>query len=459
MHDSDDPILPEERDRLFARFTSHMPCALAVSGGSDSTALAVLFADWLRQTGQDPAQHTVVSVNHGLRPESKDETWQVHELALRLGYRSETILVLWDGDRPRTGVQAAARDKRYRLFDSYMRQHHIALLLTGHTLDDQAETLLMRLARGSGLDGLSAMAPISRLEESGAGGTDADVSAPRWIGRPFLNVPKARLRATLKARGVAWIEDPSNRAPEFERSRLRAARPHLDALRLTDAMLALSARRLLRVRRALDRVVERFCDPEAGAVRVEACGVVAIDRDRLREAGEEIALRVLDAAVVAAGGCSEPVPLSRLEAIAGAICGGTAPSRWTLARALITAEEPTVTVEREPGREQLPALTVAPGTTALWDGRFRVRVAPGACEAPLAVCALGAAALRDLRRRGAIAADAPAGAATKVPSVWREAALLAVPPLGFWQPPLDRAAIDATFVGMAGIGAHRPRWR
>jgi tRNA(Ile)-lysidine synthase len=444
---SDDPIRPEELDGLFAPLAPHLPCVLAVSGGSDSTALMVLFADWLRQRGEEPARHTVVSVDHGLRPEARDETCKVRELALELGYRYETLLIVWGEEKPQTGIQAAARERRYRLIGEYMRRHRIGLLLTGHTRDDQAETLLMRLARGSGLDGLSGIAPIAPLGDAGL------------IARPLLAVPKARLRATLRARGMVWIEDPSNRAPEFERSRLRAARAKLDALGLTDAMLALSARRLLRARRALDRTVERFCDPEAGIVAVDACGIVAVDRARLREAGEEIALRVLDAAIVAAGGSEEPVPLSRLEAIAAAIYGGTAPGRWTLARALVTAEEATVTVEREPGRGPLPELTMASGTSALWDGRFRVTVAPGLCETPLKVGALGAATLRELRRRGAVAADPTARAAAMVPSVWREAALLAVPPLGFWQPPHDRAAIDATFVGIAEIAARRPRSR
>jgi tRNA(Ile)-lysidine synthase len=327
-----------------------------------------------------------------------------------------------------------------------MRAHGLRLLLTAHTRDDQAETLIMRLARGSGLDGLSAMAPIAPLGDCGAGATQA--CGELQIARPLLDVPKARLRATLSARGIAWIEDPANSAPEFERSRLRAARAGLNALGLTDARLARSAARLLRARRALERVVERLCDPDAGAVEVDACGIIAIDRTRLRQAGEEIALRVLQAAIGAAGGCAEPVPLSGLEAIAAPLCGSGVSGGWTLARALITADEASVTVEREPGRRPLPELTVLPGTSVLWDGRFRASVAPDFSGGPVQVRALGKAALRDLRRHGAVAAGLPPRAAAMVPSVWQAGELIAVPPLRHWRAPRLREAIEATFIGM-----------
>ena len=174
--------------------------------------------------------------------------------------------------------------------------------------------------------------------------------------------PRARLRATLQARGIAWIEDPSNQSPEFERPRLRAARAHLDEPGLTDAMLALSATRLLRARRALDRVVGEFCSPDAGAVVVDPCGYVTIDRARLQAAEEEIALRVLGRVIAAAGGSDEQVSLAKLETIvASLLAAGLGTTRWTLARAMITASDQTVTVEREPGREPLPRLELCCG--------------------------------------------------------------------------------------------------
>lgn len=447
MDDNRDPIRPDELDGLFARFASLGHCALAVSGGSDSTALMVLFADWLHRHARSAGSCTVLTVDHGLRASSADEARAVAASAAELGYRH--AILAWEEAKPRAGIQAAARSARYRLMGGYMRAHGIGLLLTAHTRDDQAETLLMRLARGSGIDGLAAMVPLSPLGERGPGDTAGD--GERWIGRPFLDVPKACLRATLEERGTRWMEDPSNIAPEFERARLRAARGHLDALGLTSEMLALSAARLARARRAIEGMVDGFCDSRAGAVRVDACGVVLIERAHLREAAEEIALRVLERALLAAGGSAERVPLAKLEAVVAAVRGlrAAAPGRWTLARALITAEPSVLRVEREPGREPPPEMSVAPGTTAVWDGRFRVTVA-AAFPGPVQVRALGQAGFRDLRRRARAADGAPAGAAATGPSIWHRGRLIAVPQLRYWAPPFTGEDIGAAFVGIAG---------
>jgi tRNA(Ile)-lysidine synthase len=197
-------------------------------------------------------------------------------------------------------------------------------------------------------------------------------------------------------------------------------------------------------------MVDGLCDPRAGAVRVDACGMVLIERAPLREAAEEIALRVLERAVLAAGGSAERVPLAKLESVVAAVRGlrVAAPGRWTLARALITAEPSALRVEREPGREPLPEIAVAPGTTAVWDGRFRVTVA-AAFPGPVQVRAVGQAGLRNLRRRAPAADGAPDRAAAAGPSIWHEGRLVAVPPLRYWAPPFTGKDIGAAFVGIA----------
>ena len=133
------------------------------------------------------------------------------------------------------------------------------------------------------------------------------------IVRPLLGVAKARLRATLEQRGVGWIEDPSNQSPAFERTRWRAARGHLEALGLSDEMLASSARRLSRARTALDVVTDDLCGEKAGLVLTDPCGLFRIDRERLRRAPEEIALRVIGRCIAAPGGLGAPVSLAKLE--------------------------------------------------------------------------------------------------------------------------------------------------
>src|SRR5215475_13930549 len=210
------PIEAEALAQLFGRLPAGHRLALAVSGGSDSTALMVLFAEWLSARALSPAEVLVLTVDHGLRLDSGAEAQWVARLATTLGYRH--AILPWLGPKPVTGIQAAARAARYGLLAQAMHAAGRDHLLTAHTADDQAETLLMRLARGSGLDGLAAMAPLTPLEVSLAPG-----QGPIFLARPLLAVAKARLEAALQARGHGWLADASNTAAQFERSRLRAA--------------------------------------------------------------------------------------------------------------------------------------------------------------------------------------------------------------------------------------------
>ena len=456
MTSTDHPIGPDELDGLFGRLglSAGRPCALAVSGGADSMALMVLFAEWLAQRRLDACPHTVLTVDHALRPQSGAEAHAVGHRARALGLRH--AILAWEGAKPATGIQAAARQARYRLMRAHMRAHRIGLLLTAHTRDDQAETVLMRLARGSGLDGLAGMAPVSSMDmwlTDDAVAADAQV-----LARPLLDVPKARLIATLRARDVPWIEDPSNHAPAHERPRLRARRAERDALGLTDAMLAVSARRLLRARRTLDDMAERLCESAGGAVAVDPCGSFTLDRARLREAGEDIALRVLGRVIAAAGGSGAPVPLARLETMAEELCAADAKAagRWTLARAMITATQAAVIIEREPPRGALPELTLTPGAKVLWDGRFRVEVGPNPAGGSVQVRPLGEAALTRLRTLGMGATAAPTRVAAMVPAFWREDRLVAVPPLAYWAAPEDRERLAAEFIGIGNSKRRGP---
>jgi tRNA(Ile)-lysidine synthase len=458
MPSASQPIRPDEIEGLFGflAFALEGSCALAVSGGADSTAMMLLFADWLAQRGADSSRHWVLTVDHGLRPESGAEARAVANAAAALGFRH--AILDWAGAKPATGIQAAARSARYRLMREHMRAHGVGLLLTAHTQDDQAETVLMRLARGSGVDGLSGMAPLSSMDTAV---DDAAAPVTLHIARPLLDVPKARLIATLRARDQSWIEDPSNQAPAQERARLRARRQQRDELGLADAMLALSARRLSRSRRTLDLIAERFCDPSGGAVAVDPCGFFTVHRTRLQEAGEDIALRVLGRAIAAAGGSDEPVPLAGLEAVLEEFFAAdpSTPRRWTLARAMVTATGTALTVEREPPRQPLPEATLAAGQKVLWDGRFQLAAGPDLAGGPIEIRALGDSGLAELRRRGAIATACPARAAALVPAFRRGDQIVAVPSLSYWAAPEDRAALEASFIGIGNSGpdARLPR--
>lgn len=435
-----EPYTPLDPDEVAILFGAHRErlrrrCALAVSGGSDSTALMVLFADWLRSEGSELGPYTVLTVDHRLRPESGSEARAVAVQAEALGFAH--AILTWEDPKPSSGLQAAAREARYRLMRAYLRAHGVRTLLTAHTLDDQAETFLMRLARGSGLDGLSAMAPVVSTSAVGD-------PLPIEIVRPLLDVPKARLRATLKTRGMAWAEDPSNQSPAFERVRLRAAREHLKALGLTDSMLATSARRLRRVREVVTDLADQYFDPAAGAVQVHPCGFFRLDRARM-PAASEIFLRVLGRCIALAGGSDEWVPLAKLEAIVAAVHAGGRTGTWTLARAMVTATEDAIDVEREPGREPLPRLVLRAGGEALWDGRFRVGVAKD-LGGEFEVRALEAQDLAELRGRGACLQ--PARRLQLAPSFWSGGELRAVPCAHFWQEASLQRSLYSEFTGL-----------
>jgi tRNA(Ile)-lysidine synthase len=322
----------------------------------------------------------------------------------------------------------------------YLATHGIATLLTGHTRDDQAETLLMRLARGSGLDGLAGIAPAMDLPAVPGG-------AAVRILRPLLDLPKSRLEATLRQRGITWVEDPSNQSPAYERSRLRAARAALDAVGLTSETLAASARRLRRARAAVDAMAVEACGEASGVVRSDRCGFFSIDRRRLGRAPEEIFLRIIGRCIRAAGGADAPVSLSRLEALVAELRSRPALERghWTLARAHIIADGEHLRIEREPGRAPLPVLAVAGGAAVVWDGRFAIETAPR-LQGGLEVRALGSEGVREVARAGQT--PARSRALRLVPAFWREGRLVAVPCVDFWAEAELRGQISATFLGL-----------
>jgi len=440
MSDISASIEPDDLDGLFARFFAdrpHVRTALAVSGGSDSTALMALMAEWIARTGRSFASCTVLTVDHRLRPGSAAEADAVARQASALGL-GHAILV-WQGDKPASGLQVAARRARYRLMADYALAHDIGLIVTAHTEDDQAETLLMRLARGSGLDGLGAMAPLAPLQDG----------EPLLIARPLLEVPKARLQAYLRRRGIGWIEDPSNASPIFERVRLRAAKSALEGIGLTPGMLSLSARRLRQVRAALDRWVADVLDPRAGIVEVHPCGFFDVDRSKLTALPDEIVSRVFAHAVAAAGGAGQPVPLAGVEAILAELAS-TPTGAWTLARARVAAAPERLLIEREPGRDALPTLLLVPGSVAVWDGRFRVSTGHR-CEGAVEVRALGVEGVRELRARVDVATRLPVASLRATPSFWRGIDLLAVPPLDF-RSGAEAGELRATFLALAGSG-------
>jgi len=321
---------------------------LAVSGGPDSTALLWLAARW-RDGQEHPPKLIAVTVDHGLRTESAREARAVKRLARKLKVEHRTLR--WTGQKPQSGIQEAARGARYRLLGAAARAARARYVVTAHTQDDQAETVLFRLLRGSGVAGLRGMTPVAALPGP------ARQSEPRLL-RPLLTVPKSRLLAALAAADIAFADDPSNRDPRFARPRLRELMPQLAAEGLTVQRLAVLSRRIGRVEVALDdalnKALMRFVPgpwPEKGPVTIEVAAFAGL--------AEEIALRLLGRLIEWTGN-EGPVELGKLEALCAsldppvydALLEPGTPGRFrrTLAGALITLSGGRLTVERAPSR-------------------------------------------------------------------------------------------------------------
>jgi len=384
--------------------------ALAVSGGADSVALMRFVHRWQSLTETSATAIVVLTVDHGLRAESGLEAACVERAAEALGFEHTTLA--WEGDKPASGLQAAARRARYDLLSAYAQAHDIGCIATAHHLDDQAETLLMRLRRGSGVDGLAAI-PRHGL----------------WAGvrlfRPLLDFPKSRLIASLQAAGQGWLEDSSNRSQDYERNRIRQMLDQLEGLGFARDRLALTARRMRRAQLALDRGAERFLSE---AAQLDHAGLITLDLAAFRNAPEETVLRALSRALMAVGGSPEPPRLNKLETLVEALRSDSGPSR-TLAGCRIVPARGRIRLFREPGRNGLPEMSLPPGELRLWDRRFRVGVSGG--DGPLTVRALGRQGFAELRRQLDVGPAMGSDIASGLASFWRGRELIAVPHLGY----------------------------
>jgi tRNA(Ile)-lysidine synthase len=333
--DDQSPISAQDAKTLFADWKAAPALVLAVSGGPDSIALMWLAARWRRALSQGP-ELIAVTVDHGLRPEAAREARDVKRLAQRLDLPHRTLR--WTGAKPKTGLPAAAREARYRLLAQAARASGATHILTAHTRDDQAETLLMRMLRGSGIAGLAAMARVS--ERDGV-----------WLARPLLDISKSQLIATLNKAKVGFADDPSNRDTSFTRPRLRAIMPVLAEEGGNARNLARLAARLARANAAVEVLAdgaERYLaltDRDAARPGFDAAAFVAMP--------EEIRLRLLKRAIDRVGH-EGPAELGKVEALLGvldrAVVGGRPKLKQTLAGAIISLIGRRIRIEPAPPR-------------------------------------------------------------------------------------------------------------
>jgi tRNA(Ile)-lysidine synthase len=288
-------------------FSPASRAALAVSGGGDSIALMLLYADWARdQRAVSPA---VLIVDHGLREESAKEVAMVAGWA-RAQELSARVLQ-WKNAKPRTGIEAQARAARYRLLGQWCASHDVPALFIAHTREDQAETFLLRLGRGSGVDGLSGMKPRAPFPLSGFEGVQ--------LVRPLLDIGRQELRAYLRAREAPWLEDPMNEDLRFARVRIRKTLPALEGAGVPTRRIAEAAQHLARAREALEEMTRSFLATHACWDSDLAC----VDATALGKIHREIGLRALSTLLMRLSGASYRPRFERLQAMFDAIVAGT----------------------------------------------------------------------------------------------------------------------------------------
>ncbi len=354
--DDNSPISAQNARRLFADWKAAPAIVLAVSGGPDSIALMWLAARWRRALARGP-RLIAVTVDHGLRAEAAREARDVKRLARILDLPHRTVR--WRGTKPRAGLPAAAREARYRLLAQAARVCGATHVLTAHTRDDQAETLLMRMLRGSGIAGLSAMARESEREGL-------------RLARPFLNVSKAQLIATLKKAKIEFADDPTNRDLNFTRPRIRTLMPVLATEGGDASNLARLASRLARANAAVEVLVdgaERYLALRgreasrpgfsAKIFDAKALDAKTFDARAFAAMPEEIRLRLLLRAIDRFGH-EGPAELGKVEALLSALdrvaakkTVGRGPKlKQTLAGALVSLIDGQIRVEPAPPRRR-----------------------------------------------------------------------------------------------------------
>ena len=350
----DTAVSVAEARALFADLTDVPSLVLAISGGPDSTALLLLAARWRKSLKAGP-KLVAVTVDHGLRPEAKREAAAVKKLARSLGVEHRTMR--WTGRKPSTGLQQAARNARYGLLAAAAKSAGARHILTAHTMDDQAETVLIRLARGSGVSGLAAMARLAPLPQTSRERIGRSLSEDALIQgliivRPFLLVPKNRLIKTLRAARIDPADDPSNRDPRFTRVRFRALMPELAREGLIPSRLSLLAKRVRRADEALESAVTQAAAELAPGPRTDGESYVFRARSFF-ELPQEVGLRLLGRAVDQTGDEGQ-VELGKLEALHAALLENPSPARFrrTLAGSVVTLEGDALRIERAPMRRR-----------------------------------------------------------------------------------------------------------
>jgi len=326
--------------RFLENFHSDQPFGIAVSGGSDSTGLLIALSQLTA-----PDRLVALTVDHGLRSGSREEAVAVGQLCRRLGIRHE--ILQWKGEKPATGIQAAARNARYRLLSDAARKFQLGAIVTAHTVNDQAETLVMRKRRIAGdADwakgwGMAGIPPATLYDET------------VWFVRPFLSVDRSAIRSFLGQNDIGWSDDPSNEDTRYERVRVRKAGPVLN--------------------RPYGRVWEARSEWSGSIATVLNGNVTRTENDCFYLETGDLTVAMVEATLAVlidvAGGRSRGIDKNGRERLREFV-SASAPATLTVGRTALSRKSDQIKLQRE--RRNIPRVELAPGDVVTWDGRYRI---------------------------------------------------------------------------------------
>ncbi len=406
------PLLAEEFSELMNHigyFEPYPAIAVAVSGGTDSMALLTLANSWAKSRN---AKVFALTVNHNLRPEAAGEAAQVKKWCDGLGI--EQHILNWQPPSPVTSIQESARNARYELMLKWCQENNVLHLLTAHHLDDQVETMFFRLARGSGLKGLSSMS-VQKI-----------VDGVRLL-RPLLSIPKARLVATLEAVKQEWLDDLSNRNSLYTRVHIRQQLAQIENNAELKIRSGIVAGKLGKFRNLLEyELVSQITD----SISIFSQGYASIGMEAFKNLDNEISIKALAALIRTLSGNEHPPRTSKLEQLNELIRSNQLSKKYSIGGLLF---EPLKSGDMLVYREDKAIeqeIIIKPGIATLWDKRFVIKISSDVKNLPpLTVQALGSKGLAEVRETmGNLPKNMPPDRIIRTfPSLWSLEELLSVP--------------------------------
>jgi tRNA(Ile)-lysidine synthase len=379
---------------------------VAVSGGADSMALLLLAHEWAKRRG---GRAVALTVDHGLRKESKAEAMQVHKWCAMHGIEHHALT--WKP--PEKVAQASAREARYELLTGWCRQHHALHLLLAHHRDDQAETLMFRLARGSAIDGLAGMAAVSCH------------NGVRLL-RPLLACPKRQLEHFLRGGDQPWIEDPSNQNPRYTRTLIRQ--------HMSEELSEKAARIASRFAVIRNHMENKTASHLAKTFFIYPQGYGELLRDEFLSLDAGHAMRALSSIVQTIGGEHYPPRTEKLERLYKELTAGRVTASRTFSGCIFhyLPKRNRFLVRREPKAIE-PPMPLAKGQIMRWDRRFQVNYGGRGAPDELTARALGSDGLKIIKSLSPnlLNGNIPKAVLATLPSLWRLEELLLAPHIDY----------------------------